>query len=173
MPTRPPLRGCDGSSPVAACCSCWRVNRQCLGEPEAAVQIGVEEAGYAADPVSGGGEDDDAGGVRSLLAGPGDVAAERGLPVGTRGHQVKAAGSAPRGTGTEEGGDRRGAVVLVWCRWHRQPGTVGEQGDDAVDVVAGECFGEALAEVAFLRRGRRRLIVSVATVPVERRSRPL
>lgn len=61
------------------------------------MQIGIEEEGHATDPIFGEGEHEDAGSVCGLLLGPGDVATERRLRVGARGHEMEAADASIRG----------------------------------------------------------------------------
>lgn len=90
-------------------------------------------------------------------------------PVGT---SRKATLAPPRGAGAQKGRHRLWAVVLV-RRWrHGQPRILGEQCDDAVDVVTAERLGEASRELPLLGRAgvRRELPRGGGAVAVERRS---
>ena len=74
--------------------------------------------------------------------------------------------------GPQEGGDGPRALVLVGGRGHRQPGIVGEQRDDPVDVVGRERFGETSADPPLVCRARRRRCASSARAPMLLDGRP-
>jgi hypothetical protein len=73
--------------------------------------------------------------------GVGEVAAEGGLAVGAGGYEAEV-GAAPAGTVIDEPGDGGRALVLVGLGGHGEPGVVGQEGDDAVDVAALDGGGE-------------------------------
>ena len=79
-----------------------------------------------------------------------EVAGEGRLVVGTAREQVNPAFAAKLEAGLQEGPDRVQAVVLVWCRRHRQPRVIGEQPQYAVDVRGDVRVGEAPCQISLL-----------------------
>ncbi len=124
------------------------------GQAEPGVQLVAVKAGEGPDPRARHGEHEQPARGRRGPAGAADVAGQGGLPVGPGGHEVHGALAAVAETGPQEGRDGPGAVVLMRCRRHGQPGVVGEQRDHAVDVGGGVGVGEAAGQGAFLGRSR-------------------
>ena len=106
-------------------------------------------------------------------SGSREVAAERRLRVGPRRHDPQRR-TAAFGRTTKEGADRRASLVGVGKRRHRQPGVLGEERHDAVDVADLDRLGEAADELAFLDGvGERRPFTAGGGEPrVECRPRP-
>lgn len=79
-----------------------------------------------------------------------EVATEGGLAVGARRHQPQGRAAAD-GAVVQEGADRVVALVFVGLGRHGQPGVVGQQGDDGVDVARLEGVREAADDVPLAR----------------------
>jgi hypothetical protein len=88
------------------------------------------------DPVAFEGQHDQPGGARDRRVRVVAAAAERGLRVGARRHEPVAPTASPYGALRQEGRDRPRALVLERGGRHRDPRVVGEERDDAVDVVS-------------------------------------
>src|SRR2546421_11271809 len=79
--------------------------------------------------------------------GVGKVAAERGLAIGARGSEAERP-TAQDGAIVEEPGDRCVALILEGLGRHREPGVVGEKGDDPVHISALHRVSEATDQLA-------------------------
>src|ERR1700759_1067907 len=115
-------------------------------------QSEVREEAAAAKPGDGRyavalqSEDEERVRPRDVRLGTREIAAERRLRVGARGHEQWRA--TPGGAIAQERADRGTALVFVGLGGHRQPGIVGEQRDDAVDVTRLDRVGKATDDVA-------------------------
>ena len=110
------------------------------------------EPRHGGDAVACEGENEYSGWTRHGLIAISEVARKTGLIVGPAGKENDAA-FAPKGEACcQERPDRLQAVVLVRCRRHRQPGVVGEQAQDAVDVSSDVRVSEAAGEITLLGR---------------------
>ena len=97
------------------------------------------------------GEHDEPGRPPDAGVRVGQVAGVRGLAVRARRDEPEMATDAHRDPGPEERGDRLGALILMRCGRHREPRTLAQQGDEALDVVAGQRVGEPSRDVAVAR----------------------
>ena len=107
----------------------------------------VREPRHGGDLLALERQDEQSRGSRDLGLGGREVTAEGGLAVGARRHEPQWR-TAAYGAVVQEGADRGAALVLVRLRRHRQPGVVGQQGYDAVDVAGLERVREAADDVA-------------------------
>ena len=124
------------------------------GEPEPCQHAVVVEAGDGADSVSSEGEDDQPVRVADRGVRVAQVAAEGGLAVRPGGNEPGLPGSVAERDGVQEMPDRVGALVLERQRRHREPGIVGEQGDDRRDVAALERVGERDGDLLLARESQ-------------------
>ena len=98
------------------------------------------------DPVALEREDEERVWPRDLGLGGREVDAERRLRVGARRHEQRRA--APERAVVQERADHVAALVLVRLRRHRQPGLVGQQGDDRVGIACLDGVGKAADDLA-------------------------
>ena len=130
------------------------------GSPKCAEHAGVAEPGDRRDRVPVERQHHQPVGARDRRLRVGQVAAERRLAVGARGHDPQRRAAAARAV-AQERGDRLVALVLERLGRHREPGVVGEQRDDAVDVAALHGVGEAPDQLALARGVRQRRALAV------------
>jgi EmrB/QacA subfamily drug resistance transporter len=145
------------------------------GQPEPRQEAVVEEPGDARDPVTVEGEHDQPVRVRDRRLPVGDVTAERRLAVRPDRDEPEPAGAAAEGDHRQQ--VRRGVAspVAEGQRRHRQPGVVGQHGNQRADVAVLERVGEPREQVTLGGRAGQRRPAEPARgqLPGQRRPRPL
>jgi hypothetical protein len=123
-----------------------RSYRSIRGSPRCGKDAAVGEPGHGGGLVALEREDEQSVWPRDRGLGGREVATEGWLAIGARRHEPQGRAAAD-GAVVQEGADRDPALVLVRLGRHRQPGVVGEQGDDGVDVADLERVREAADDV--------------------------
>jgi MFS family permease len=142
------------------------------GQPEPGQQAVVEEPGDARDPVTGEGEHDQPVRVGDRRLPVGDVTAERRLAVRPDRDELVPAGAAAEGDHRQQVRRGVGSPVADGQRRHRQPGIVGQHGDQRADVAALERVGEAREQVTLGGRAGQRRLADPAGGQLMRQRRP-
>src|SRR4051812_23844766 len=145
--------------------------RQRSRQAELREDAAVAEPGDRRDLLALKRQDEHRAGPRDLGLGGWEVDAECWLGVRASRHEERRA--APHRAVAQERADRHRPLILVGLGRHRQPGVVGEQGDDGVDVARLDRVGEAADDVAFAlgARERRPLTSAGGKARVERGAR--
>jgi len=119
-------------------------------EPEVGEQAAVAEPGDGRDVVAFEGDYEQSVAAYEVGLGVWEVAPEGGLTVGPGGDESQVAAE-QRGAVVDECGDGGVALVLVRFGGHCEPGVVGEQGNDTVDVTVFERGDEAAYHLQLTR----------------------
>jgi hypothetical protein len=142
VPDGQPLQRTVFPSPPASRARPQRLSGKGAGQPESREDAVVGEAGDAADAVAGESEDEQPVSVADRGVRVAQVAGEGGLPVRPGGDEPGPPGPVPERNLAQEVPDRVTSLVLKRERRHGEPGVLGEQGDDRLDVAAFERVGE-------------------------------
>ncbi len=121
-------------------------------EPEPRQDTAVDEVGYDGDSLAFERQDKQPDGVGDRFVLIAALAAKCGLGVGAGRHQPVAAPSAPGLYLPQEAWNGHRSLVLEWRGWRCDPGVVGEERDDPVDVVGNPSLRESPYELSFARR---------------------